>query len=242
MSRLDRLHAQAVRSPWLQRFTAFTRVLLAVGFLEAGSRKVGGEPFGGDDLGLPYNAFLEAFYQARVLYAFVGWTQIASALLLLWPRTALLGVVIYTPVILNVVLINLSIDFGGTLQVTLLMLLACAYLLCWDWPRIRALFPRREPRRAGFEMREVAGWAAASGIGAALVGALTAGAGYGWDGLWDRLSVPWLAVIAALGVPFGLLVAWHVRQMPGAPAPDPLAAGEPHVTETVAPGLRPGHR
>ena len=71
-----------------------------------------------------------------------------------------------------------------------------------------------DPRGTAFGAREYAGWAAASAVGAVAAGVLMSGAGYGWDGLLGRLSLGGLAVVAGLGVPFGLLVAWHVRQMP----------------------------
>ena len=216
---LDRLHARVVRSRALQRFTAFTRVLLAFGFVYAGLRKTGGAQFGGADLSLPSNAFLEAFYRAPVLYAFVGWAQIVSGLLLLWPRTALLGVVVYTPIILNIVLINLSMEFGGTLWVTLLMLLACVYLLCWDYDRVKVLLPRREARAGRFGRSEYGLWAAAGAVAAAgaLVGSRVVG--YGWERALGGLPLLNLLLVAAVGAVFGLVVAWHVRRLP-APGAD----------------------
>lgn len=42
---LDRLHALAIKNTWLQLFTVFTRIILAVGFIPPSIKKVMGEPF-----------------------------------------------------------------------------------------------------------------------------------------------------------------------------------------------------
>lgn len=203
---LDALHARLVRSRALQRFTAFTRVLLAVGFAPPGLKKVLGIPFtslGPDD---PIGLFFAAFFQAEAFYVFVGLGQVAAALLLLWPRTATLGAVLYFPIIVVINAVTWSIGFGGTRWITLLMTLACAWLLVWDWDRLRAILPRRPGRRAGFGAREYAvqiGVWGGGGLALAVLASTVGTMGVG----------PALALFAGGGAGFGALVAWHLEHL-----------------------------
>jgi uncharacterized membrane protein YphA (DoxX/SURF4 family) len=145
--RLERLHAGVRENRWLGLFTWFTRGLLALGFLPPGLTKLLNIPFTRLPTDHPVGYFFDAFYTAGLWYNFVGACQVAAAILLLTPWTATLGAVIYFPIILNIFVITVSIDFAGTPIITGLMLLACVYLLCWDYDRLRHLlpaFPKRE--------------------------------------------------------------------------------------------------
>lgn len=146
---LDRLHARMRRSRWLLLFTWFNRVALAVGFLPPGAKKLLGHRFTGLPLEDPVGFYFEAFYRTGPYYRWVGAMQILAALLLLVPRTALLGAMIYLPIILNIFLITLSMRFAGTPFVTGAMLLACLYLLAWDYPRWKGILPFGERPPAG---------------------------------------------------------------------------------------------
>lgn len=141
-SPLERLHARARRSRWLRAFTVFTRVVLALGFLPSGLTKVLGNRFtvlGVDD---PVGFFFEALYRSGFYWNFLGLCQLAAALLLLVPRTATLGALLYFPIILNIFVLTLSMHFTGTPFITGLMLLADLYLLCWDYDRLKCLFKK----------------------------------------------------------------------------------------------------
>lgn len=204
---LDRLHARLVRSRGLQRFTAFTRVLLAVGFLPPGLKKVTGEPFTTLPTSDPVGYFFDAFFQAGELYVFVGLAQVVAALLLLWPRTATLGAVFYFPVILVISVVTLSIGFTGTWVITILMTLACLWLLVWDYDRLRAILPHRQRPARAFSAREYAvqvglwgGGALALGVAVAVFGTVPA--------------LPAVGGFGAAGAGFGALVAWHLRHLP----------------------------
>lgn len=208
MPSLDRLHARLVRSRFLQRFTAFTRILLAIGFLPPGLKKVMGERFTQMPVSHPVGAFFEAFFQASEFYWFVGLAQVAAAVLLLWPRTATLGAVIYFPIILNIALITNTLGFVGTSQVTILMTLACLWLLVWDYDRLKAILPTRRAARGGYGAREYA-----------LQAGLWAGAGVAAAGVATTIHLanltrfaPTAAALALAGAAFGLVVAWHLRQ------------------------------
>ena len=61
------------------------------------------------------------------------------SVLLLIPRTATLGALVYFPLILNIFVITVSLHFTGTPVITGLMLIACIYLLCWDADKLKSL-------------------------------------------------------------------------------------------------------
>lgn len=128
-SALDHIHARAVENLWLRLFTAMNRGLLAIGFIHAGLRKTGGEPFApGIPADTPIGYYFDAFWKTGEYYWFVGAAQVLAGALLLFPRTATLGAVFYFPIILNIFVLTLSLQFGGTSVVAGFMLLACTYL------------------------------------------------------------------------------------------------------------------
>lgn len=146
-SSLDRLHAGVRQSVWLRRFTVLTRVLLALGFLPSGITKLLGNRFTILGIDNPVGFFFEAFYRSGFYWNFIGASQLAAAALLVIPRTATLGALVYFPIILNIFVITVSVGFRGTPFITGLMLLANLYLLCWDYDRLKCLFATRPPRQ-----------------------------------------------------------------------------------------------
>jgi uncharacterized membrane protein YphA (DoxX/SURF4 family) len=141
-SPLERLHARARRSRVPRAFTVFTRVVLALGFLPSGLTKVLGNRFTVLGVDNPVGFFFEALYRSGFYWNFLGLCQLAAALLLLVPRTATLGALLYFPIILNIFVLTLSMHFTGTPFITGLMLLANIYLLCWDYDRLKGLFKK----------------------------------------------------------------------------------------------------
>ncbi|HWJ27508.1 MAG TPA: hypothetical protein VNS32_13265, partial [Flavisolibacter sp.] len=92
----------------------------------------------------PLGHYFDALYQTGYYYTFIGVGQIVTALLLLIPRTALLGALIYFPTVLNICILAYATRFEGT-RITTLMLLADIYLLCWDYERIKYILPFKQP-------------------------------------------------------------------------------------------------
>ena len=127
---------------WLRRFTVMTRVLLALGFTPSGLTKLLGNRFTILGLETPVGFFFEALYRSGFYWNFIGACQLLAALLLLIPRTATLGALIYFPLILNIFVITVSLHFTGTPVITGLMLLASIYLLCWDADKLKPLITR----------------------------------------------------------------------------------------------------
>lgn len=126
-------HRQARQNQWLYYFAAFLRIALAIGFLPSGLVKILGERFTSLSNNHPMGHYLQALYETGYYYTFIGIMQVIAAVLLLIPRTATVGVLIYFPIILNICLLSLSVGFDGSLVTSPLMVLACLFLICWDF-------------------------------------------------------------------------------------------------------------
>ena len=120
-------------------FTWMVRILLAIGFLPSGIKKILGERFTSLGLETPVGFFFEALYRAGFYWNFLGIMQLLAALLLLVPRTSFFGALVYFPIILNIFIIVTAMGFKGTPIVAGLMLLANLYLLFWDYERLKLL-------------------------------------------------------------------------------------------------------
>ncbi|WEY93722.1 DoxX family protein [Bacillus subtilis] len=83
------------------------------------------------------------FGYSHVYELFIGFGEILAAVLLLIPRTAALGAVIFMPIIVNIVLINYCFDIGVQDLSTILMVM-CLILLWMDRRKFMGIF-RQEP-------------------------------------------------------------------------------------------------
>ncbi len=132
---------------WIGHFAWFTRILLALGFTPSGWTKLAGNRFTSLPLDNPVGFFFEALFRTGFYWNFLGFAQLCCAALLLFPRTALMGAICYFPIILNIFLITVSMNFRGTPLITGAMLLANLFLLLWDYDRLKcaaiALFGAR---------------------------------------------------------------------------------------------------
>ncbi|RZK71668.1 MAG: DoxX family protein, partial [Pedobacter sp.] len=134
--KLDRFHAKVRSNIWMRYFTVFTRLALVAGFLPAGYVKIIGERFTDLHNNQPMGHYLEALHHTGYYYTFVGYAQILAAILLLIPRTVVLGTLLYLPIILNICILSFAVRFEGSLLTAPLMVIACIYLLCWHYDRI----------------------------------------------------------------------------------------------------------
>lgn len=138
----DEIHEKIARNILFQKFSDFTRVVLAVGFFAPGLHKLMGLRFTTIPVDNPIGAFFEALFQTGFYYRFIGAAQILAAVLVLFRRTATLGSLMFFGITLNVFIITISIPFGtGTPIVTGLMLLASIYLICWDYQKLKPILP-----------------------------------------------------------------------------------------------------
>jgi len=139
MSSVDQIHERARKNKWLRAFTVFTRIIIALAFVPSGLTKVLGHRFTRLGVDNPVGFFFEAMYRTGFYWRFLGFCQLAAALLLVIPRTATIGALMLFPLILNIFLITVSLHFQGTPLITGLMLLANLYLLCWDYDKLKRL-------------------------------------------------------------------------------------------------------
>lgn len=136
---VDRLFVRTRSVPFFLRFTWFTRILLAAAFIPTGMVKLLGNRFTTLSTDTPIGAFFEAMYQTGLYWQFLGLSQVLAGILLLIPRTAHLGALLFLPVMTNIFVVTVSLGFGGTPVVTGLMLLAVVYLTAWDYHRVRGI-------------------------------------------------------------------------------------------------------
>ncbi|MPR33575.1 DoxX family protein [Salmonirosea aquatica] len=140
-SKLDQFHAQVKHNRSLWYFSIFNRIALAAGFLPSGFVKINGERFTALSNNHPMGHYLEALFHTGYYYPFIGVMQMLAAILILIPRTVTLGALIYFPIILNICILSLAVRFEGSHITAPLMVLANLYLLCWNYDKIKYIFP-----------------------------------------------------------------------------------------------------
>jgi uncharacterized membrane protein YphA (DoxX/SURF4 family) len=155
MTKLEQFYYGARGNKWFRYFTVFCRIALALGFIPSGIVKIMGERFTALPANHPLGHYFDALYQTGYYYTFIGVGQIITALLLLIPRTALLGAILYFPTILNICVLAYATRFEGT-RITTLMLLANIYLLCWDYERIRHVLPFKRSNAENYRAKNKA--------------------------------------------------------------------------------------
>jgi len=202
-----RLHAWAHAQPALRRFTLANRLLLAMAFLPTGLVKLLGRRFTLMPIETPIGFFFEAMYRTGPYWHFIGLAQVVAAVLLLIPRTATLGALLFLPVSVSVLLITWGVGFGNTVFVAAGMLASAGWLLWWDADRlVGALVPLIARPSGGLlhgaHWLERVAWVAAGSAG---MGALLATRGF----------VPMAAVPGLLGIGAAafllMLGAWTAR-------------------------------
>lgn len=143
---MEEIYYQAKSDKWFKRFAVVCRIALAASFLPAGYVKIMGERFAS---GLPSNNplghYFDALHQTGYYYTFIGIAQIIIAILLLIPRTSLLGALMYFPIIINICVLTYATRFEGTRIITM-MVLASLFLLIWDYDRLKHILPFKQPK------------------------------------------------------------------------------------------------
>ena len=144
IAKFEQFHLQARRNIWIGYFAIFCRIALAAGFLPSGFVKINGERFTALANNHPMGHYLEALFYTGYYYPFIGVMQMLAAVLLLIPRTATLGALIYFPIILNIMVLSLAVRFDGSLFTAPLMLTAVIFLLCWDYHKLKYILPLKQ--------------------------------------------------------------------------------------------------
>ncbi len=207
---LDDLHVAFTRRWWTQIFTAFTRCLLAIGFIPPSYTKIIHQPFTSLPDSNPVGHYFNALYQTGFYYEFLGWGQMIAAILLLIPRTAHIGALMFLPIIVNIAVLTASVGFKGTWVITILMTLAATYLVAWEYDRLKPIvfFTREEkPRRFRYQFILIPAFFAIGGAGMGLLWWII---GLGNFSGYLRVT----ALLVGIGLVFGIFVATHYRFMP----------------------------
>lgn len=146
MNRFEELYYQAKNDKWFRGFAVFCRIFLAISFLPTGFVKIMGERFAE---GLPSNNplghYFDALYITGYYYTFIGIVQIVTAILLLIPRTSLLGVLMYFPIMVNICVLTYATRFDGT-RINTMSLCGSLFLLLWNYDRIKYILPFGQPK------------------------------------------------------------------------------------------------
>lgn len=207
---LDDLHTSLTRRWWMQMFAAFTRCLLAVGFIPPSIPKILHKPFTTLPDSNPVGHYFNALMGTGFYYEFIGWSQVVAAVLLLIPRTSHLGALMFLPIILNIAVLTNSVGFAGTWLLTIFMSLAGAFLVAWEYDRLKPIvFQTREhkPHRSRYQFITIPLFFA---VGGALMGLL-------WWMIRLGNFTNYLVIaggLALFGAAFGAVVAVHYRFMP----------------------------
>lgn len=210
-SRIRQLHLRARSVAALGRLAIISRILLALAFVPTALVKVQGKRFTVLSTDTPIGYFFEAMYQSGGYWRFIGVSQLLAGLLLLIPQTATIGAVLFFPIILNVFIITVALQFTGTPLITGLMLLASLFLLCWDYHRFATvLWGSRAaydvPTLPALSTIEKAGYAIG---GAAAMGILFMSRGLA-NGLLGKVSLAALLFLGVIG--FVLVVSGWVGE------------------------------
>ena len=144
---IEQYYAEARANKWYYYFAVFCRFSLAVAWLISGFVKIKGERFAaGLSHNHPLGQYFDALLNTGYYYTFIGIGQVMVAILLIIPRTALLGAIGSLPIALNICVLAYSVRFEGTRMVTF-MLLANLFLLCWDYDRLKSILPSGSSRQ-----------------------------------------------------------------------------------------------
>ena len=145
MSRIIEIYYEAKADEWFKKFAVFCRYALAASFIPTGFVKIMGDRFAA---GLPSNNPLGHYFDALQLtgyyYTFIGIVQVVTAILLLIPRTSLLGALMYFPIIINICVLTYATRFEGT-RLNTMMLLASLFLLIWNYDRLKHILIVKQP-------------------------------------------------------------------------------------------------
>lgn len=140
--KLEAYYFQIKKNRWHWIFQLLCRILLAYAFIVAGMVKILGERFASGLSEIhPMGAYLEALHHTGYYYTFIGYAQVTAGILLLLPRTVLMGALLYLPIIVNIWILSYAVRFVGSYITSPLMVLANLYILAWHYDKLRYILP-----------------------------------------------------------------------------------------------------
>lgn len=207
---LDELHAAVTQRWWMQLFAAFTRCIIAVGFIPPSIPKILHQPFTRLPDSNPVGHYFNALLNTGYYYEFIGWSQLMASILLLIPRTSHLGALLFFPIIVNIAVLTNAVGFVGTWLITILMALAGTFMVAWEYDRLKPIiFFTRKDRTRRFKLQLLL-IPTVFALGGILCGLLA------WSLRLGNLPDYFKStlVLVVLGAAFGLVVAIHYWLMP----------------------------
>lgn len=207
---LDELHSAVTQRWWMQLFAAFTRCIIAVGFIPPSIPKILHKPFTSLPDSNPVGHYFNALLGTGYYYEFIGWSQLIAAILLLIPRTSHIGALLFFPIIVNIAVLTNAVGFAGTWLVTIFMSLAGVFLVTWEYDRLKPIiFFTRRARTRKFKLQIVL-IPFVFAVGGIFCGI------FAWSIRLGNLPNYFgtTLVLVALGAVFGLVVAVHYWLMP----------------------------
>lgn len=206
---LDNIHAKMTGSRILQIFTALTRILLFIGFTPPSIKKIMHEPFTSLPDSNPVGHYFNALLNTGFYYEFIGWAQLIAAILLIFPRTAHFGALMFFPIILNIAVLTTAVGFKGTWLVTIFMTLAATYLVAWDYDRLKPILFDKRTEKAAFMKNEFVWLPILFGFGGILLAVIAWLIGLGNASNYFNIGV----FMTVAGLIFGFFVTLHHRFM-----------------------------
>lgn len=137
---MDNIINRLRQNIWANYYVLFTRMLIGIAFIPSGLVKLFGERFTQISTDVQLGYFFDALYKSGMYWNFLGFSQVFAAFLLITQRFSRIGALIFMPIITNIAVITLSMDFNYTPVITVLMWLANLSLLLWEWPKLKTLF------------------------------------------------------------------------------------------------------
>src|SRR5690606_20387865 len=119
---------------------------LGLGFVPSRIVKINDERFTALATEHPMGGYLETFYFTGFYYTFVGVMQITALIFFIISPTVTLCCLTCLPIILNICLLSIAVRFEGSLFTAPLMVIACLYLLFWDWHKLKFIFFPNAPK------------------------------------------------------------------------------------------------
>jgi hypothetical protein len=208
-AKLDKLHSSITSRTFAQVFTAFVRVLVGLAFIPPSIPKILHKPFTVLPDTNPVGAYFNALYNTGFYYDFLGWSQLTAAVLLLIPRTAHIGSLLFFPIIVNIAVLTNAVGFKGTWLITIGMATAGLYLVAWEYDRLKPILFASRTNSSSLLPLQFITIPAFFMAGAIFVSILFKALGIGNLPDYFRTGV----ILVVIGAIFGLIVSVHYRFM-----------------------------
>lgn len=109
------------------------RILMAIGFVLSGIRKLPGVKFTTLDASNPVGAYFQAMYDTGFYWNFIGYFQILIGIMMVFNRFKVLAPLLMMPVTINLWLVSIALHMRGTPIITTLMVMANVFLMLWHY-------------------------------------------------------------------------------------------------------------